>query len=249
MRCNLFSVMLTKIHGIVLHSLRYNDTHHIITLYTPERGRVACLSSAGNSRSGKLRNSRLGLMAVIESDINFKESRELQYLGKITPVHPWKNLYFDPMKSSVVLFLSEFLNKLLMTYEADENLWKFLLYSLETLDSLKRGIANFHLAFLIRLLPFMGIDPDMSDYEEGKVFDMRSGGFGFQSSGEANFLTAAQSERMRMIMKMNYRNMHCFRFNVEERREILNLLLKYYTWHLPLKGEFKSPDILKEIYM
>lgn len=240
--------MLTRIKGIVLQTIRHNDKNNIIVLYTRERGRVSLLSSAAGGKQGKIRNARLSLMAVVESDVNFKETRELQYLGAINPVISWRNIYFDPMKSALAFFMAEFVNKLLYTSDADPALWDFLVGSLHHLDTLDKGIANFHIAFLIRLLPFMGIEPDITGYSPGAIFDLQAGEYTDDFTRKGVYLSAIDSARVALLLRMNYGNMHLYRFNVEERRNLLNVLIKYYSLHLPIREDLKCMEVLRELF-
>ncbi|MBD5295965.1 MAG: hypothetical protein HDS25_06560 [Bacteroides sp.] len=240
--------MITKIHGIVLSVVKHNDRNNIVTLYTAERGRVAFLSPTSSGKSGRMRNARLSPLALVESEVNFRENRDLQYLGAISTPRPWKNLYFDPAKAPIVIFLSEFLSKLLRTSEADSSTWNYLLYALTALDSNSHTCANFHLAFLLRMLPIAGISPDDADWQPGDLFDMRSAEFTPVHSGHSDILSPDETRLIPLLMRMNFRNMHLYRFNIGQRRRLLRLLIHYYSLHLPIPTDLKSLDILAELY-
>lgn len=169
--------MTEKMIAIVLDVTRHNDRMNVITLYSRSRGRLSFLSPVGSGKSGKMRQSRLQPLAVIESDINFKTSSELQRLGAFSCLTVWHDIYFNPIKQIITLFLSEFLNRLLRATMPDENLWDYIFNSLRLLDNMQKGVANFHIAFLSSLLPFAGIQPDYSLYRPGYCFDMQSGSF------------------------------------------------------------------------
>lgn len=240
--------VIEKIHGVVLGVIRHNDRNNIVTLYTAERGRISFLSSAAGGKSGRMRRARLSPLAMVESDVNFRESRELQYLGAVEVVAPWRELYFDPMKAPIVIFISEFLNKLLRTSGPDPAMWAFVTRSLAALDCARRGLANYHLAFLIRMLPIVGIAPDTIPWQRGDLFDMRTAEFTPLPPGHSDILPADESAAIATLMRINYRNMHLFRFNVGQRRRLLNVLLHYYSLHLPMPSQLKSVEVLSELF-
>ncbi|MDE6271652.1 MAG: DNA repair protein RecO [Muribaculaceae bacterium] len=240
--------MLTKIHGIVLSIIRHNDKNNIVNVYTAERGRVSFLSSASAGRSGRLRNARLAPLALIESEVNFRENRDLQYLGPISTPHPWQNIYFDPGKAPIVIFISEFLGKILRTSEADRPIWEFLINTLHNLDIAEKGLANFHLAFLIRFLTIAGISPDPSTMQSGNLFDMRSAEFTPLHPGHNDIIAPDEASIIPTLLRINYENMRHFRFNVGQRRRLLRQLIRYYSLHLPISTDLKSIDILAELY-
>lgn len=240
--------MIEKIKGVVIKTIRHNDKSNIVTLFTQSRGRVAFISAAGSSKTGRLRNAALSPLAIVESDVNFHAGRELQTLGRISSPHPWRNIYFDPIRSAMVMFLSEFLNSYLKTAEPEPALWGFIVYAIDKLDTLQGGLANYHLTFLIRLLPFAGIEPDMSSYSPGRLFNMRDGSFSDFLPLHRDIITPQIAKVIPTLARMNFRNMHLYKLNVESRREILRGLMHYYSLHLPIKEHLESIEILKELF-
>lgn len=241
--------MLTKITGIVIQSISHNDRNNVVTLFTRQRGRMAFIVPAGNSKSARLTNSRLAPLSLIEAEINLKSSRNLQYLGKISSPRPWRTIYFDPMKSISTIFLSEFLNNLLRNSEApDEALWQFIFQAIRTLDNISSGLPNYHIAFLIRLLPFVGIFPDRDSFLPGRIFNMQEGLFSDHPPlNHKNWIMPDEAALIPLLLRIDFNNLHLFRLNVSQRRRILALLLRYYSLHIPIKEDMKSIDILREI--
>lgn len=239
---------IEKITGIVTDIVRHNDRHNIVTLFTRSRGRVSFLSPAGKGKTGRMRNARLQLLSVVESDVNFRESRNLQSLGSVGLTVVWKDLYFNPVKGAIVMFLSEFLNHYLREASPEPNLWDYVYYSLSELDRRKKGYANFHLSFLIGLLHFAGITPDITELEEGDYFDMQSGIVVAERPQHRNFLYPSETALLPLIMRMNVDNDRFFKFKGGERRELLRKLLQYYSIHFPGMMNLKSPEILAEIF-
>lgn len=240
--------MITKIHGILLSSVKHSDKSNIVTLYTAEKGRVSFVSSVGTGKSGKVRNARLSPLALIESNVNFHANRDLQFLGAVSTPSPWRNIYFDPIKAPIALFLSEFLNKILRTSEADKATWHFLISAISALDNAHKGLANYHIAFLIRFMEVAGILPDIKDFDKFDCFDLRTAEFTPKRPAHTDILNAEITELLPILLRMNFRNMHLYRLRGEQRRMIIGLLLRYYSLHLPISTDFKSLDILTEIF-
>lgn len=263
--------MTEKLTAIVLDITRHNDKLNVITLYTRSRGRLSFLSPAGAGKNGRLRQARLQPLAVIEADINFRNSSELQRLGSFSLHNVWRDLYFNPIKQLMTLFLSEFLNKLLRATMPDENLWDFIYKSLTLLDNMQTGIGNFHITFLSSLLPFVGIQPDHTQYMPGFLFDMQSGTFRrdnlyFENSllknhvSESNsyipghtsdhsaILTGEEARFAATLCRLNFSNMRALRLSGQQRVNILQRLLQYYSFHFPGSGNLKSLDIIHELF-
>lgn len=240
--------MQQKIRGIVLQTVRHNDRHNIVTLYTESHGRVAFLSPASSGKAGRLRNAMLSPLAVVEADVRFSATRDLQYLGSVSTPEAWRNLYFDPDKISMTFFLTDLLTALLRTAPPDKSLFTFLRNAVAMLDALRRGVANFHICFLLRLLPFMGIGPDYESYRPGTVFNMREGTFDDRTPDHHDYLPVAESALIPLFSRMTFDNLHAFQLSVGDRRRILTILMRYYSLHLPVPSRLKSLEILTELY-
>lgn len=244
--------------------VRHNDRHNVVSLYTRSRGRMAFLVPVGKSRQGKARNAVITNMACLTADINIRGGKELYHLGNPTPLRLWHGIYFNPVKNSLLFFITDFCNRLLRQSPPDAALWDFIYKSLEVLDSLPASrVANFHIAFLSQMLPFLGISPAV-EADSGRIrnrkaadglllFDMMSGTMidpelpaGLQ---RRILLTPRESAFVPLLSRINYTNMHRYRLRGDERQEVIDGLLRYYSLHLPLPSSLPSLDILRDLFV
>ena len=245
--------MIEKIEGIVTDVIKHNDTHNVVTLFTRSRGRMAFLVPVGKTKSGRMRNAVLSLMAVVSADINVREGRELHTLRQVQPLRLWHAIYSHPVKGSLLFFLTEFCNRLIRQYPPDEALWAAIMEALEKLDALPSGrIANFHISFLVKLLTVTGIRPAVSEWQDGMLFDMLSGEMVDRTHPEflrrRQLLNEKESRAVVPLLRMNYRNMALYRFTRSQRNAAINRLLGYYSIHLPLGTDFKSLPVLRDLF-
>ncbi len=245
--------MKQHISGIVLGTVKHSDRHNVTSIYTRERGRMAFLSPAGSSKNSRLTSSRLQLLSLIEAEANISPTRELHVLSSILPINVWRTLYYDPLKSAVVMFLSEFLTRLLRDAPSEPRLWDFIANSISILDATENraAIANFHITFLISLSYMMGIQPDVSDFKEGMEFDMKSGSMVYPFNAISSNSLRIETSRaalLPMITRINYANSRFFRFSGKERSELIDWIIKYYGLHFPECDNLKSLEIMKEIF-
>ncbi len=239
---------IERIEGIVIDTVKHNDRHNVVTLFTRTRGRMAFLSPVGTSKQGRMRNARLLPLSVIETQVNIRQNRELHNLGAITPVEIWREIYFNPVKSSLTIFLSEFLNRYFRDASPEPTAWDFIIASIRALDNLTEGVANFHIWFLIRFLDIAGITPDLSDYEVGDRFDMRNGNLIAGMAMHRDVLTSAETAVLMKLSRITLANLRAYRFRGPERRLLLDRILRYYAIHFPGLSSLKSPDILSELF-
>lgn len=239
----------------MLDIVRHNDSHNVVTLFTRSRGRMAFLVPVGKSKAGKMRNAILTLMAEVSADVNIRAGKELYTLRSIEPLRLWHGIYANPVKTSLIFFLAEFCHRLVRQYPEDPLLWDYIHNSLDTLEALPSSrIANFHIAFLVRMLPLAGIEPRPFSWQPGDRFDMLNGEprapvYPPISSGRTGtLLTEEESRHIPMLMRINYRNMHLFRMDQETRRHTLDRILDYYAVHLPIGEEFRTLPVLRELF-
>lgn len=240
--------MPEKINGIVLNVRKYNERNCIVTLYTRERGKISFISPTGTGRASKVRRARLQPLSLIQTDLNFKPTAELQRLGSLFSPKMWSDIYFHPLKRTISLFISEFLSKLLTASMPDPPLYDFIVDSLRLLDAMDSGVNDFHIAFLISLLPFSGIQPDTDNYRRGYSFDFNAGAYVPDYKASPESLHGAEAKAVRLIASLNFNNIKRLRLDSSSRRRILYAILDYYSFHFPGLGSLRSPEILREIF-
>ncbi len=239
-----------KIKGIVLSVVKYSDTHSVVTLYTPDHGRLPVLARTGGKSPGaRALKARLQPLMQIEAAVSIKSGREVQKLGKSALLHITPTLLSHPYKHIISAFIADFLNRLLRDATPDSGLWEYLSGALRAFDAMERGIANFHIALPASLAYFVGIAPDISGYAPGYVFDMRAGTYLDYNPGHADVLTGDMAKAPIWLSRLNIINCKAIRLSGKERSEILEGLLHYYSIHVPGMENLRSADVLRSLFI
>lgn len=240
--------MLKKTKGIVLGLTDYNDRYSIVRILTEDFGILSYLASREKGRKSKKSRMLFHPLAVLEMEVEHYNLRDIHRLKEAHALISMPSLLFDPVKSSICLFLAEFLSKVIRDIQADKLLFSYLLYSLEILELSPKSYTNFHLTFLIRLSQFLGFYPNAEEYRKGMYFDMQKGYFVLYKPQHGHSLNPDDSLILSLLLRMNYHNMHCFQFSGSQRRLVINQILEYYRLHLSYLPEIKSLDVLHEIF-
>lgn len=240
--------MWHKTVGIVLHSLKYNDTSNIVEIYTRHSGRGSYLVPIPRSRKSALKNVLFQPLSLIEFEADFKPTTTLHRVKEAKSYYPFHSLPYDPYKSAIALFLAEFLYRALREEIENEILFSYLEHSIHWLDSCRSKFSNFHLVFLIRFSRFLGLYPNMDAYESGAYFDLQGACFTSSKPIHLAYINQEESSRIKTLMRMNYDTMHLFEMSRAERSRCLTILNEYYSLHLPDFPRLKSLDILQELF-
>lgn len=241
--------MLQKTKGIVLRTIKYKDTSMIADVYTELAGRVSFLVPVQRSKKSLVKSVLFQPLALLEIEADFRPNASIYKVKEVKLLEPFGSLPYDPYKSAIAMFISEFLCRALREEAANAPLFAYLYHSVLWLDICKQGVANFHLVFLMRLSRFLGLYPNLDDYTAGCCFDMLNAVFvSSPPLVHTQYLVPQEASRLVVLMRMNYRTMHLYRLNREQRIRCLTLLNDYYRLHLPDFPELKSLHVLKELF-
>lgn len=243
-----FALVIEKTKAIVLHTTKYNDQKVIVDLYTENFGRISCAVKIATTQRGKLKKQLFQPLTVLLIELDYRQSKPFQQLRDAHLLQPWITLSTDPVKMSVAMFIGEMLWHATKQEQGDSILFLFIEQSLLWLDVTDSSVANFHICFLTLLSRYLGIQPSGEDYQPTTVFDLRQGSFSFLHPSHSDFLKPADSSFVPLLLRMNYRTMHLFRFTRESRQQCLQYIIMYYRLHLPSFPEPRSLSVLAELF-
>ena len=240
--------MLIKIRAIVLHSFAHNDTTNIVHMYTDEFGRMSYLARNMHSKRSNLKSAFFQPLSLIEIEADHKGNRQLQRIKDIRCLYTFTGIPFNPAKNAVSLFLAEVLYRSLRETEKNPVLFDYIFRSIQFLDSCEKGLANFHLVFLIKLTRYLGFYPNTEELHPRWYFDLLNGVFVPSRPLHNAWLTPEQAVGFEKLMHINFDNMPAFRFEHHQRVEVLRQILNYYRLHLVEFQTIKSLNVLQEIF-
>ena len=240
--------MLEKTQGIVLHYNRFGDDSAIVDIFTLSNGCIPFLvRDRQQQRKGGLQTTLLRPLNIVELIYDFRPSISLQRIKELHIAHCYTSLPYHPIKETLALFLSEFLHDALRNEIQNTDLYHYILYSLQWLDNAHEGLANFHIAFLIRLTHYLGFWPNIKDKENLTFFDLRDSVATDTMPSHGFFLKAEEASIIPKLLRINLHNMHRFRLTRQQRGRILDVLTLYYQLHVPEFRDLRSLAVLREV--
>ena len=240
--------MIEKFEGIVLRTLKYSDGLMIADIYTAQRGRMSFLVPVSHSKRSKVRSVLFQPLSMLTFTATVKAGRNLSRIGEVQPFSMYSSITNDVVKSSIALYLAELLTFALREDGSDDSLFTFLDRSFTLFDNLEHGYADFHLVFMVQLLRFLGIYPNLEDYTPGCYFDLAQGCTTHEHPLHPHFLLPESTEIFVDLLRTGYDSMHLLSLNRKLRGEFLATLSLYYQLHIPEFPELKSAAVLRELF-
>jgi DNA repair protein RecO (recombination protein O) len=220
--------MLHKTRGIVFRFTKYGDSSIIVTIFTELFGLQTYIVNGVRSKSAKGKIALYQPLTLLDLVVYYKENANIKRIKEVRCLHQYQTLQTDIRKASIGMFINEILNKTVKEENHAQEMFEFLLDSLIFLDDQTTDFENFHLIFLIKLSRFLGFGAHESD----EVLTRR--------------LTGKEEEvLLKKLITAEYSD--TFVMTNLQRRNLLEILLRFYTAHIDSLGEIRSVQVLKEV--
>lgn len=237
-----------KTRALVLRATQLTDSKWIIDLLTREKGRLSVLCRISRSGRGTLKKQFFQPLTILDVDIDDKPTSTLARFKDVRLALPYVSIPSNPIKLSIALFLSEFLIYATRDEQQNRFLYDYVEQSLNWLDNATEHFANFHLVFMMRLSLFIGFYPNLHTESDTEWFDLRSGTFSTSRPSHPDCLKPEEACKIKLLMRMNYENMHLFKMSRTERNRCVSIILLYYRLHIPNFPELRSLEVLQTLF-
>jgi DNA repair protein RecO (recombination protein O) len=221
--------MLCKTRGIVINYIKYRETSLIVKIYTEEFGLHSCIINGIRSKSSKNKIALFQPLTLLDLIIYYKADG-LSRISEVRCSYPYRSIPADARKSAIIFFINEILLKALQEETSNHDLFAFLERSLKYLDGTSEHYENFHLLFLFNLSFFLGFSPE-------ELEDLMP--------GEAHKLSEDQKKAYTLMLKGNYETW--IPLNNQARRELLEILIKFFSVHVSNFEKVNSMAVLQEL--
>lgn len=240
--------MLEKTRGIILHNIKYTDSGIVSQIYTRKFGRQSYLVRGLRSRKSGKHNILFQPLYILDLELYYKGSREMQNLKEYSVNFTPYDIYSNIKKTAVAIFIGEVLTSVLKEETPNEDMFDYIEKSIIYFDKCSEGFANFHLAFLVGLSSFLGLEPGRRESDEDKFFDMQNGSFKSVPPVHGLYANEEISDILAGLFRSSYDSVSNLSLNGKVRNEILETLLRFYSLHLPGLRTIKSLEVLKEVF-
>jgi DNA repair protein RecO (recombination protein O) len=237
--------MLHKTRAIVFKVTKYAESSVIIKAYTELFGIQSYIINGVRSSKGKSKAALYQHGNLLDMVVYHKEQGNLMRISECGFAHIYEDLPFNIVKSSLLVFYLEILNKIVKEHETNEALFDFLFEIFIELDQTEKPLANHHIWFLLAVTKYLGCYPTSSPEP---YFDLKEGLFVDYLPGHHQFLNEKLSTSFREIIEPELKNYDQIKLSSTERKQLLQNVLIYFRLHIEDFGELRSYEILEDLF-
>jgi DNA repair protein RecO (recombination protein O) len=244
--------LIRKTSAIVLRCTDYRESSRIVTLFTPDEGKVAVM--VRSARSPKSKYSGLMQVGNILDVIYYQKStRSVQSLTDATYREKTFNIQTDYSKLAVALGLLEMTDQLVHSNESNRELYQFVETVLVWLHGAEGEIRNLFPYILIRLADHMGIGLQFeAGYERsaGKIvyLNVNRGSFTEAPQDEVCYrLSGSQSTYINLVFNGKTSILLNHKLDSAELKQLIQHIDVYLKYHIEGLKDRKSDAIFDQI--
>jgi DNA repair protein RecO (recombination protein O) len=241
--------MYQKVSGVALRTIKYSDKNSILLAWTAELGRVSLLMPAGAGAESRRRRALSMPLSLFEAQVDVRPGRDIMTMRDMRAAAVTPSLSAHPVKITLAMFLAEVLSAVLNENgQADPVMWQFISESVIDLDVADdEHLANFHLLFLYRLGVLLGIEPDVSTWQPGRVFDLVDGIFRVGAPLHGKYIESTEAQAIIALSRLTPRTASLLKLTHSQRTRLLDGILQYYSLHHAQLGNLRSLDIVRTL--
>lgn len=221
--------MIVSTPGIVMRATKYGDTSLIVKIFTQQQGNQSFIIKNAFRKNNRFAASYFTPLAMMDISYDDHSKGSLKYLKDIAPHKTSNPLFYDPAKSSILLFYNEILYKMLMDAGEDKMLFEFLRKEIDQVNTASGSLAELPLRFLLRLCKVMGYFPEDNYSATNSYFSMQECRFQSCYVEDDSFMNGEESAYLHQLLNQEEQ--------VPASRMLRSTLLKRLVAYLQMHNE------------
>ena len=235
--------MSQRIEGLFLRATKIKHNSIIVDLLTRQYGRSTFVFAISTKKN---QSFLFQPFHFIEFSTVYNPEKKVNRANNVELKFPIIDILSDIRKTGYALLLTEILNKVFHTDENNEKLFVELEKMIISFEH-RPFNAVFGLFFIKEILTHFGIQPLNNFGVQNPYFSLSDGKFtnNFDQNTEENF----PHQLLNKLLGTNIDNIFLFKISTTNRRLIMDLFLKYMSYHEILNTDkLNSIKILQSLY-
>ena len=228
--------MLHKTRGIVLNYIKYKESSVIARIYTEAFGAQSYIINGVRSARSKKGLALLQPLTLLDLVVYYNQKHEsIQRLSEYKPAFTFRSIPFDIRKSTISLFMTEVLSKVLKEEEDQGHVFEFLYPLIARFDQAEDEFESIHLYMMVHLTHYIGFGiHSKSDLERDPIVTE------IYTSYDQVYDTIIRLSEMPLHARIPMSN--------RLRTDVLNYLVRYYELHIEGFSTLRSIHVLHQIF-
>ncbi len=228
--------MLHTTQGIVLGHIKYRETSIIAKIFTKAFGLQAYIIQGVRTKKPKHNIALFQPLMLLDMVVRHKKQIGIQCVTEVRCSAPNSNILTNINKATMVIFLAEFLTKVIREEgEHNEPLFHFLWQEVMSLNQQTTDYDFFYLTFMLQLGHYLGfgVSTLQDIYKQ-----LRRSGQHWEIDQET------LEDLNTLLLKQEHRHMS---MDKVLKRNVTEAIIKFYQLHIDSLDTLKSLKVLQEI--
>jgi len=185
-------------------------------------------------------------LSPIEFSYYQKEESQLAKMTDATLYQSFATIPFDPVKSTVIFFQVEILANVLHEGVTDKQLYLFLEEELAWLDT-NDTLANYPIYWMLQISQHLGLYP-LKTEDQTPYFDVENGEFLSYIPTNFTYKSGREVDVLGLLLALPKEALLHYVIPKELRKQVLQLLLVYFKYHIPNFNPTNSLEVIESIW-
>lgn len=227
--------------GIVIQKINYSETSLIIKILTQNNGLKSFIYQ-GAKRKGK-KGQIISPLSILNISYYQRNDSQLAKISQAELAVVYKDIPFNPIKTSILFFITELIQNSVKEEEYNLQLYEFLKNVLQILD-VQNVVSLFPIKFALALLGQIGYYPLLD--KKGTYFDLLSGKTKINEPNHPYFLNEVCTKH---LIEINQQSLSIPNKQIPNliKKQLLEGLMDYYKIKIDGFKPLKSIEILETV--
>ncbi|MCL6523017.1 MAG: DNA repair protein RecO [Thermoflavifilum sp.] len=242
--------MLQKTRGVVLRAVRYGETSLVVTIFTEQLGIQSYLvNGVRTARPARMKPVFFQPGTILDLVVYHHTGKNLQRISEIQFGYVYRQILADPIKSAVMLYITELLLRLLQHPQVLRELYQFTEQALVWLDQASSRVANLPLYFTLQTAALLGVGLQ-NNYDVSKpYFDLHEGLFTAQIPAHPDYMGTNEAKLTSQLLNcQNADEAAVIPLTRQQRRKLIGFYQDYLRWHVPGFTALLGLDTLFQLF-
>lgn len=238
--------MIQTTEAVILKSFPYSDTSLIVKAYTKDFGLQSYILRSARSNKGKTTKAQhFQPLRLVQLELSSNPKARLHNIKSSALMLCCDDTSCNIVKTTLAIFMTEVLNLSIKENTANEELFEFLKRQIDTLEQAENNsLAEFHLHFLLSLGAILGFEPLDNHDSQTPFFDTIGGKFVSTPSNHDTLDSETSFKLHKLLQSHRKASPEKVTSNRNERKDLLEALIRFYAIHITDGRMMKSQDIL-----